>query len=390
MKRFFITITLLIACASFFSSCNQKAEEPRAKYIFLMIGDGMGASHVAAAEAYMSYQAGKLGGEQLVMTTFPVLGMCTTYSNSNNITDSAASGTAIATGHKTNNGMLGVDPDAQPLYSMAYALKEEGYKIGIMSSVPVNHATPAAFYGHQIKRNMYYEIGLEIPATNFEFLAGSGILDVRGKKGDLESLDQVLAREGYPVCYGLAELAECEDRDGIVLVQESAKKEVLNYEIEREAKEDRLGEIMAAAIDFLGDEQPFFIMCEGGEIDWCGHANTTMSMIDAIQRFDEAVAVAYEFYLKHPDETLIVVTADHETGGLALGQKGYWIDWEGFEKDIKEGVKDSRELSQAHGIGWTSYDHTGAPVPVYAIGKGAERFAGRLDNEDIFGKIVCE
>ncbi len=173
-------------------------------------------------------------------------------------------------------------------------------------------------------------------------------------------------------------------------MQESAKKEVLNYEIEREAKEDRLGEIMAAAIDFLGDEQPFFIMCEGGEIDWCGHANTTMSMIDAIQRFDEAVAVAYEFYLKHPDETLIVVTADHETGGLALGQKGYWIDWEGFEKDIKEGVKDSRELSQAHGIGWTSYDHTGAPVPVYAIGKGAERFAGRLDNEDIFGKIVCE
>ncbi len=384
---------LLVSC-----NCGQTPDEGRAKYVFVMIGDGMGANHVAATESYLSWKAGNFGAERLVCTKFPVLGMCSTFSVSGNITDSAASGTAIATGTKTYNGAIGVDADKNPIQSMAYALKDLGYKVGIMSSVPVNHATPAAFYGHQEDRGMYYEIGLELPRTDFEFFAGSGILDETGKGRDLEPLDEIYENEGYHVCYGVNSLSECgEDCKGVVVLQPSSKKEVLNYEIDRsEIRDDRLAEILSAAIDRLGDEDPFFIMCEGGEIDWGAHANDIMATVDATLRFNEAIDVAYNFYLAHPDETLIIVTADHETGGLALGaDKSYMIDWEGIEKDYpdlpaRRSVTDNRAFSEKHNIGWTTSGHTGTPVPIYAIGKGAGKFAGRIDNTDIYGKVVCE
>ncbi len=128
-------------------------------------------------------------------------------------------------------------------------------------------------------------------------------------------------------------------------------------------------------------------MCEGGEIDWAAHDNNAMDLVDATLRFDDAVKVAYEFYLRHPDETLIIVTADHETGGVTIGaNKGKSIGWEGIEKAFSEDRKyDSQEKRE---IGWTTFDHTGGPVPIYAIGVGAERFAGRMDNTDIHDKIV--
>lgn len=379
--------TTLVAIFCVISSGCQR-QEGQAKYIFVMIGDGMGAAHVAAAESYLSYQAGKLGGEQLAFTEFPVLGMCTTYSANRHITCSSASGTAIATGHKTNNSMLGVDPDGNPLRSMAHELKAQGYKIGIMSSVPVNHATPAAFYANSNSRYGYYDIAAQIPSTGFNFFAGSGILDMTGQDGSLEPMDEVLEKAGYDVCYGVKELNETEDADGVVLLAPSQRRNALNYEVNYDEKDDTPDEVMQAALDFLGDDEPFFIMYEGGEIDWAEHANDLGNTIDAILRFNEAVKKAYEFYLKHPDETLIVVTADHETGGIALGAgNGYKLHWENFCKETEE-AKDNRSRSAEVNIGWTSGDHTGAPVPVYAIGKGAERFSGRMDNTDIYGKIV--
>jgi len=378
------------------SCCQAEKQDRQAKYIFLMIGDGMGATQAAVAESYLSYKAGKLGGEQLCFTQFPVLGTCTTFSADKNITCSSASGTAIATGHKTNNSMLGMDPEGNNLTSMAYLLKEQGYRIGIMSSVPVNHSTPAAFYGHNKDRGDYYSIALEIPQSGFDFFAGSGILQFKGKDNDKEGIDEYLEREGYDVCFGLKELEESEDTDGVVLIPASQKKEsALNYEIEHDEEDYRLCDVMSAAIDFLGDEQPFFIMCEGGEIDWAAHDNNVKEMVDATLRFDEAVRTAYEFYLKHPDETLIVVTADHETGGVTIGaNKGKNINWEGIEKafsaDQKYNSHDKREIGTENNIGWTTFDHTGGPVPVYAIGAGAERFSGRMDNTDIIKKIVLK
>lgn len=381
---------------------NKLNNDTKAKYIFLFIGDGMGNSHVAAAESYLSYKAGKLGGEELCFTQFPYLSLCTTHSADCNITCSSAAGTAIACGVKTNNGMLGVDPEGNNVKSIAYDLKEEGYKVGIMSSVSINHATPASFYGHNKSRSAYYSLSQEIPSSGFEFFGGPGFIDFNGNKGDEEDIDIYLEKNGYKVCYGPDEFnASAPDCGKIVFCQESNRKESAdNYVSDGKVAEDLpLASIVDLAVNYLGDEEPFFIMCEGGAIDWSAHDNRTMSTIEEVLEFDKAVAVAYKFYQEHPDETLIVVTADHETGGIALGSRmgGSRINWKNLEEQwIESGKKntldgkENMDLNEKCSIGWTTFGHTGSPVPTYAVGKGAEKFCGRMDNTEIKGKILGE
>ena len=366
----------------------------------------MGNSHVSVTESYLSWKEGKLGGEQLRMTTFPVYGTATSHSADKRVTDSSAAGTAIACGEKTNNSYLGVDPEGNPVESMSYVLKESGYKIGIISSVPINHATPGSFYGHNISRNGYYEIMTEIPASGFEYFASAGILGYngpRGSEGQVPDAEEFLEANGYNVCFGKEELADAmKNSDKIVFSQEYNRGvEPKNYDStgDKPVTETTLAEMVQAGIDFFGDEEPFFIMCEGGEIDWASHSDKTMPMIIATLAFDEAIQTAYDFYLQHPDETLIVVTADHETGGVALGAGNHHgnINWEVIENSWNENGHSNNLISdentklnaEAH-IGWTTTDHTGGAVPVYAIGKGAEKFAGRMDNTDIKGKILGE
>lgn len=395
-----MAIAMMVTAAS----CTQKDE--KAKYIFLFIGDGMGNSHVSVTESYLSWKAGKLGGEQLTMTTFPVYGTATSHSADKRVTDSSAAGTAIACGEKTNNSYLGVDPEGNPVESMSYVLKEDGYKIGIISSVPINHATPGSFYGHNISRNGYYEIMAEIPESGFEYFASAGILGYngpRGSEGQVPNAEEFLEANGYDVCFGKEELAEAmTESDRIVFCQEYNRGvEPRNYDStgNKPETETTLAEMVQAGIDFLGDEKPFFIMCEGGEIDWASHSDKTMPMIMATLGFDEAIQTAYKFYLEHPEETLIVVTADHETGGVALGAGNHHgnINWEVIEKSWNENEQsnnlrpdENAALNAEAHIGWTTTDHTGGAVPVYAIGKGAEKFAGRMDNTDIKGKILGE
>ena len=381
---------------------NLPKNSRKAKYIFLFIGDGMGHGHVALAESYLSYKEGKLGGEQLSFSEFPVYGTCTTHSMDYSVTCSAAAGTAIACGQKTNNNYIGVDVNGQPLKSVAFDLKEEGYNIGIMSNVQVNHATPGAFYSHQDSRNKYYEIGTELAASGFDFFAGSGFYKPRGNKGeDKEPLDEYIEKAGYEVCYGLEEYNEEKDSaDKIVFIQESGRSEDTDfYESNgREAEDISLAEMVELSLEFMGDEKPFFIMCEGGEIDWAGHDNQTMSAVQEILGLEEAVNVAIDFYNRHPDETLIIVTADHATGGVTLGQGREWIP-ENFRWDMIEAkweetdggqlpFEENKALNDRSQIGWTTSNHTGEPVPVFAKGKGAERFMGRMDNSDIKGKIL--
>ena len=163
----------------------------------------------------------------------------------------------------------------------------------------------------------------------------------------------------------------------MVLCQFSAKeKDADNYVSDAEYEQNLgLADMLKAGMTFLGDDKPFFFMCEGGRIDWEAHENNLMPMIKEILDFDQAIRFAYEFYQQHPDQTLIVVTADHETGGVCLGTGSKTIKWD--------------EPNAGGAIGWTNTDHTGGPVPVYAIGKGAEKFNGRMDNTDIKGKILC-
>lgn len=399
----FTGILCILALIVSAAGCSSNQEmETKAKYIFLFIGDGMGNSQVAVTESYLSWKAGKHGGEQLSFTQFPIFGTCTSHSANSNITDSSAAGTAIACGEKTNNGYLGVDPEGNPVKSMAYSLKEEGYGIGIISSVPINHATPGSFYGHNIDRGGYYAITQEIPASGFEYFASAGILHYFGPDGNSESSADLLEQQGYDVCFGKEDFENSsKTNDRIVLCQEYNKDvEPKNYDStgNKPANEISLAEMVKYGIDFLGTEKPFFIMCEGGEIDWACHGNKTMPMIQTTIAFSDAVAVAYEFYRQHPDETLIVVTADHATGGVALGARGrYESRFDELEKSWEENDnsnnldhKANRELNDRALIGWTSSGHTGEPVPVYAVGKGAGKFSGRIDNTDIKGKILGE
>lgn len=381
---------------------NVNKNEGKAKYIFLFIGDGMGNSQVAVTESYMSWKEGKLGGAQLTFTQFPVFGTATSHSANSNITDSSAAGTAIACGEKTNNGYLGVDSEGNPIKSMSYDLKEEGYSIGIISSVPINHATPGSFYGHNKDRGGYYAITQEIPASGFEYFASAGILHYFGPDGNSESSADLLEQQGYDVCFGKADFEQSrKNNDRIVLCQEYNKDvEPKNYDStgNKPESEITLAEMVQYGIDFLGTDEPFFIMCEGGEIDWACHSNKTLPMINATIAFSDAVAVAYEFYKQHPDETLIVVTADHATGGVALGARGrYNSGFEELDKSWQENNNSNnldpianKELNDRALIGWTTGGHTGEPVPVYAVGAGAEKFSGRMDNTEIKGKILGE
>ncbi len=405
MKTFRILIAAFMLTAMFACQAQKETEstDQKAKYIFLFIGDGMGHSQMALAESYLSYKANKLGGEQLSFTQFPYLGTCTTHSMDWNVTCSSAAGTAIATGTKTNNNYLGVDVNGEPLESIAFQLKRDGYKIGIMSSVQVNHATPASFYAHNIDRGDYYEISKEIAQSGFEFFGGSGFYRPRGKEGNDQPTNEYLEERGYKVCYGTQEFnSNASTTEKIVFIQENGREDTDFYEANgATAEEIGTDQMLSLALNYLGDEKPFFIMCEGGEIDWAAHGNKTMSTVYEILDMDAAVKVALEFYEKHPEETLIIVTADHATGGVTLGQGPDWIPenfrWDLLEQEwISSGghskltKEENKALNDRSQIGWTTGNHTGDPVPIYAVGKGAEKFCGRMDNTDIKGKILGE
>ena len=409
MRLFFKVISAALVIMSCLSGCGTDNAAPKAKYIFLFIGDGMGASHVAVTESYLSYKAGKLGGEQLLMSQFPYYGMASTHSANRNVTCSSAAGTAIACGVKANNGTLGVDKDSVNVESVATILKREGYKVGILTTVPINHATPAAFYAHSVKRTDYYAISNDIPASGFDFFAGTGFLQFKGKNNDKESTEDILERNGYTVSYGIEEFRrESAGKDKVVFCQAKNRGKSAGYYVSDGLEntglksEDRtdeadatMAQMLELALEHLGDEEPFFIMGEGGIIDWASHENRTMSTVENVLDFDAAINAAYEFYKKHPEETLIIVTADHETGGLTLGAGRATIKWKELEdqwiESGKQNILDAEAnaaLNKKCSIGWTTVKHAGGAVPVFAIGVGAEKFSGRIDNTEIMGKIL--
>jgi len=182
MKRYLIISLCSVLCVLY--SLSAFAE---IKYVFYFIGDGMGANQVLAAEMYRSAIQGEpLGRVQTLMTTFPYSGHASSYSKSNGITDSAAAGTCLATGTKTKNGMLGLDQDSARLTTIAEELKAEGWGVGIMTTVSIDHATPAAFYAHVPKRNQYYKIGKQLAKSKFDFFGGAGFHHPQGKHDDKE------------------------------------------------------------------------------------------------------------------------------------------------------------------------------------------------------------
>ena len=314
------------------------------KYVFYFIGDGMGLNQVMATQYYLRSCEGELGITPLCFAQFPYTGIATSYSANSDVTDSAAGGTALATGHKTYNGAIGVDASAAPVTSIAERAHCHGAKVGVATSVTINHATPASFYAHQKNRNDYYEIGTQLATSGFEFFAGGDFAEKTNPDDKNAPHLYDLAREaGYAIVRGYDEYACLNDgADKVMLIQkENMVENTLPYAIDACEEDLTLTQITTAAIDHLYDKRHkkgFFLMVEGGKIDYACHANDAAAALNEVVDFDKAIRVAYEFYKQHPKETLIVITADHETGGLALGNGSYALNFKALQ---------SQQVSQA-------------------------------------------
>lgn len=342
------TIWLLVAVVTvmLFSQCQSGSPEGKAKYVFYFIGDGMGVNQVNGTEMYRAECQGRIGIEPLGMTRFPVVNFATTYSKSNSVTCSAAAGTALATGTKTKNGTIAMDSlHEQPLYSIATRAKKAGRRVGITTSVSVDHATPAVFYAHQPDRNMYYEIGTDLPKAGFDFYAGSGFREpVSPRDSSAVGLFDLFASEGYAVVRGLDEYMDNgRAAEKLIMIQPEGKpSDALPYAVDRDKDDMTLAQITETAIDYLGREggNGFFLMVEGGKIDWACHSNDAGTVFREVEDMNGAVEKALEFYRQHPKETLIVITADHETGGIVLGTGRYALNLQAlkYQKMSKENL----------------------------------------------------
>ncbi|HOT63133.1 MAG TPA: alkaline phosphatase [Treponemataceae bacterium] len=452
------------------------AEKPKkAKYVFLFIGDGMSIAQVSAAEIYAKSMAGaEPGFQKLGFTQFPAQGLTTTYDSSSIITDSASAVTAIATGNKTLSGVINMDPGKTKRYkTIAEYAKEMGWRVGVVTTVSLDHATPAGFYAKVPSRGDMYDIACQLSASGFDFFGGGGFCQPTGKKGDQEDAIALAAKRGYTVVKTAAELKALKPAAGLKVIafNETLQDSMaMPYEIDR-AKEDlALADYVDKGIELLDNKNGFFFAVESGKIDWACHANDAAASIGDTLAFDRAIARAVEFQKKHPNDTLIIVTGDHETGGMSIGfagtkystffekvamQKGSYIafderilapykklkgagggnvadliapmkEWFGvdyaaldepsrelvdraFKRSMKGEVERATQESvynlyggyepltvtlthlanQAAGIGWTTYSHTGVPVPTYALGAGQSLFDGYYDNTDLFRKLVA-
>lgn len=343
-KLLSLTVLFLMALTTFAGS--------RAKYVFYFIGDGMGVNQVNGTETYLAALQGRIGTQSLCFTQFPVSAFITTQSATNGVTDSAAGGSALACGHKTKNGALGVLKDQKTeMNSVAYWAQQAGAAVGISTSVSVDHATPAAFYAHVPYRKMYYEIGKDLIKSNYDFFAGSDFKKPYEKKDTEGSLYEQCEKAGYTIARGYADYKNKRQAKKMILLQteEASKKDAnsIPYAINRQPGDLTLSEITSAGIDFLSKQHKkgFFLMVEGGKIDWACHANDAATAFTELIDMDNAVKVAYEFYKKHPKETLIVITADHETGGLALGRGAYELNLAVLENQKMSSDAYSRHLS---------------------------------------------
>lgn len=314
------------------------------KYIFYFIGDGMGMGHVLSAQTYNRMVLGN--SDPILMMRFPAAGVATTYSASSPVTDSAAAGTALSTGHKTNNGMLGMNSDTVEVSSIAKTLHDAGYGVGIVTSVAPDDATPAAFYAHVPKRSMFYEIGRQAAESGYEFIAGAGLRGTTDKKGNPNDLTDYIRSHGVDIVRGAQAAADSKSRRILMLNTDSLPDHLneIGYTIDSISEPGNLNLplVTFTALNHLQRVSPdrFFMMVEGGNIDHAGHGNDGGAAIKEILNFNQAIAVAYNFLLQHPNETLIVVTADHDTGGMAIGNAftGYnahlqYIDGQRISKD---------------------------------------------------------
>ena len=297
------------------------------KYVFLFIGDGMGTAQIQSARFYKGTvdNNGAVTEADLSFTSFPQVGSVTTYDSTSFCPDSASTATSIATGHKTESGVINMCPWTRdvPYETIAEKLHaQKGYKVGVISTVNIDHATPAAFYAHQKTRKNYYQIGVELANSGFEYFAGGEFQKVNGD-GTGPNNHEVAAQAGYNVVTTQAGAAALKAGAGktLIIAENLADGKAMNYAMDAAPGEWQLTDYVRKGIELLDNSNGFFMMVESGKIDWACHANDAAASIHDVIEMHNAVQAAVEFYAQHPDDTLILVTADHETGGLGIGYK---------------------------------------------------------------------
>lgn len=356
MKR--ITFVLLsLAILALLPSCNNKKEEiqeqPKAMNVIYMIGDGMALPQV--------YAAMLASHEKMTFSQFPYIGVVDTHSASNDITDSAAAGTALASDHKTNNAMLGVNPDSIPVKTVLEVMAEQGKETGIVVSSYVTHATPAAFYAKVPHRKQYEEIAVQMAENPYlNLIIGGGMKHFNQRKDSLDLVARMENELGWKV-YDTLDNIDITCKKYAVMAND-------NHMPPAAERGDFLPRAVKTALKTLDSaENGFFLMVEGSQIDFACHGNDSTWMMDEMLDFDYAIKVALD-YAKEKGNTLVVVTADHETGGLTLP------DPQGKYTNVV--------------FDYSTGSHTCLPVLVYAYGPGAEQFTGWMQNTELKGKIL--
>ncbi len=326
-----------------------------------MIGDGMGVPQVSTAYYF--------GDGEAHFSKFKHIGFHKTYDTTHKITDSAAGATAFSIGQKTYKRAIGVSADSIPQETILEYLQDQGYRTGLISLTSITHATPAAFYAHVVDRDMHEDIAAQLVEAEVDFFAGGG-RTYFGKRKDGRNLFASLEKAGYHVDTTRLSEPDLQRPNAYLLIDESLPSVT-------QGRKDFLPQATRYALGHLSqDGAPFFLMVEGSYIDWAGHAEDADMLITEVEDFDRTLGVVLDFMEKNPN-TLLVVTADHETGEVSIGKK-YKVD---------EATGEKREIPGEVQIYFNSDQHSGELIPVFAMGKGAEKFQGIYENAEIYHKI---
>lgn len=323
------------------------------KNIILLIGDGMGLSQVSAAIYYK--EDGNPNFER-----FSVIGLSKTSSATHLVTDSAAGATVFSTGEKTFNHAIGMNRDTIPIPTIVEQLIPRGFGTGIVATSSIQHATPASFYAHVKHRKMYEEITEFVPKSGVDFFAGGGLKFFVDRKDKRNLLDDMKAA-GYKVFTDQLPKTPSSEKEIILLADDGMPKM-------SEGRGDFLPEATQLALDKLSkNEKGFFLMVEGSQIDWGGHSNDGEYLVEELLDFDKTLGVVLDF-AKKDGQTLVIVTADHETGGFTLAADG----------------KNYNKIKMLFSTG----GHSATMVPVFAEGPGAENFGGIYESNEIYHKMM--
>lgn len=357
MKKLFLLLMLPLVAFGV-SGCTEK--EPEVKNIIIMIGDGMGLAQASLTQIENKYAPTAFDRAQNVA-------LQKTYSANNRVTDSAASGTALATGYKTNNSTLGQTPDGTPVESIIAKAEKVGYASGVVVTCYVNHATPAAFYAHRESRNDNEGIITDFMASDLDVVFGGGtrFFNEHFAKQNKNYVDELKAK-GYNVLSEQSEMASVSEGNVVGLFAET------NIPLMRNGRGDYLPKATAKALEILTNnvekqgKEGFVLMIEGSQIDGEGHGNNIEGVLAETRDFAAAMDVAMDYADAHPG-TLVVVTGDHETGGLSIPSNK--TDFTLPESGIS--------------YGFSTTGHTGIMLPVYLYGTGADRINGIMENTEL-------